>query len=112
MNSSYTMALLSMMALAMTSNSAELDEAQIEQEAMRILDEFVRSTNARETEQHVAILHHPHYRLAHGTMTIDENEEELMETNAKFLPELLRQIGIVLSGSTGASFKLANQRYI
>ena len=41
MNSSYTMALLSMMALAMTSNSAELDEAQIEQEAMRILDEFV-----------------------------------------------------------------------
>ena len=84
MNSSYTMALLSMMALAMTSNSAELDEAQIEQEAMRILDEFVRSTNARETEQHVAILHHPHYRLAHGTMTIDENEEELMETNAKF----------------------------
>ena len=48
---------LTIMALIMTSNCAETDKAQVEQEAMRILDEFVRTTNTRETEAHVAILH-------------------------------------------------------
>ncbi|MGI9259159.1 MAG: DUF6841 family protein [Gammaproteobacteria bacterium] len=74
----------------MTSHDAEFDEAQVEQEVMRILDEFVRSTNARETERHVAILHHPHYRLAHGVMTIHDTAEEAIRANAKFFEEVVK----------------------
>jgi hypothetical protein len=85
-----TVTLLLFIALTMTTESAEFDDAQIEQEAMRILDEFVRTTNTRETEEHVAILHHPHYRLAHGTMTIQETEEELMVANGEFFVEVAK----------------------
>ena len=85
-----TFSLLLIMALPMTSNSAEFDEAQIEQEAIRILDEFVRTTNTRETEEHVAILHHPHYRLAHGNMTIHETEEESIVANGEFFVEVAK----------------------
>ena len=57
---------------------------------MRVLDEFVRTTNTRETEEHVAILHHPHYRLAHGTMTIHETEEESIDANGEFFAAVVK----------------------
>ena len=72
----------------MTSDSSEFDAKQVEQEAMRVLDEFVRSTDARETEAHVAVLHHPHYRLAQGEMTIWETEEDSTKATAGFLAAL------------------------
>jgi len=78
------LSILLVMAMPATGDSAEFDETQIEQEAMRILDEFVRTTNTRETDAHVAILHHPHYRLAHGQMEINETEEELPTANGLF----------------------------
>ena len=74
----------------MTSDGAEFDEEQVTRDVMRILDEFVRTTNGRDTEAHIAILHHPHYRLAQGVMTIEETEEESMESNARFFAGVVK----------------------
>lgn len=78
------------MALPVSSESAEFDEAQVEREVMRILGEFVRTTNSRETKEHVTILHHPHYRLANGQMVIHETEEESLEANGFFFVEVAK----------------------
>ena len=72
----------------MTSDSSEFDAKQVEQEAMRVLDEFVRSTDAREIDAHVAVLHHPQHRLAQGEMTTWETDEDSMRATDGFFAAL------------------------
>lgn len=83
-------AFLLIVASSVTSQSAEIDEKQIEQEAMEVLDEFMATWNARDAVGHSATYHYPHYRLARGTMNVWETKEDAVQGHVvafKSLPE-------------------------
>lgn len=45
-------------------------DPKVRDEVYRVLDEFIRSFNARDRKAHYATYHFPHYRLASGNMTV------------------------------------------
>lgn len=56
------------------SGSHDIDP-KVKTEVFRVLDEFMRSFNARDRKAHYATYHFPHYRLASGKMTVLEGPE-------------------------------------
>lgn len=70
--------------------AADNDQADIEREVMKVLDEFMVAFNALDVDAHVATYHFPHYRLARGTMSFWETEQAALQANTaafKSLPD-------------------------
>ena len=75
---------------SMAVDAAEFDKAQVEQEAMKVLDEFMASFNAREPVALADTYHFPHYRLARGVMSFWETKEAAVQahtTTYRVLPD-------------------------
>src|SRR5690606_6973332 len=51
-------------------------DQKIKAEVFRVLDNFMRSFNARDRKAHYETYHFPHYRFASGKMTVLEKPDE------------------------------------
>lgn len=59
---------------SITVGAEEFDRPRVEREAMNVLDEFMRSFNARDPVALADTYHFPHYRLARGAMSFWETK--------------------------------------
>ena len=77
-------------ALAPAVRADEIDRTVAEPEAMQVLDEFMRSFNARDPVALADTYHYPHYRLARGTMNFWETKDAAVQAHMmayRALPE-------------------------
>ena len=68
----------------------EFDQTQVEQETMKVLDEFMASFNARDPVALADTYHFPHYRLARGIMSFWETKNAAVQahvTTYRALPD-------------------------
>ena len=75
---------------SMAVEAEEFDQARVEQEAMKVLDEFMASFNARDPVALAGTYHFPHYRLARGIMSFWETQEAAVQahvTTYRMLPD-------------------------
>jgi len=66
----------------------DLDKKQIETQVMFVLDEFIRSFSAMDSEAHIATYHFPHYRLARGKMDVIETAADGVEGHINLFKQL------------------------
>lgn len=68
----------------------EFDQAQVERQAMEVLDEFMASFNGRDPVALADTYHFPHYRLARGSMSFWESKDAAVQahkTSYQALPD-------------------------
>lgn len=75
-----------------TAFAAETDVKQIESDVMEVLDEYLATFNASDSEALSATWHFPHFRLAQGTMQVWEIREDAIR-GGKERFEALRTTG-------------------
>ncbi len=74
-------ALLALVVQPLPGHCADFDKVHVEQEAMRVLDDFIESFSAKDPVAHAATYHFPHYRLARGVMNVWETEEAAVQSH-------------------------------
>lgn len=80
--------LLVLMSFSATTWADNFDQAEVENQAMVVLDEFMRSFSAMDPEAHIATYHFPHYRLARGTMSVTETAEDGIALHRQLFKQL------------------------
>ena len=81
--------LLVVISLFSVSSRAESDYEQIESEVMEVLDAFMESFSASNSQAHTATYHFPHFRLAGGAMQSWETRADAVKAHVsvfKILP--------------------------